>query len=165
MAVGVHRQAAEAAVGPALGHQVEGEAAEAPAWGSVKQKRAVAGFSSSSASSSSTTTMRRSGSSYFTPIEPTSQANGSGVTAPWPSAGLDVGGQVVEQRQQVLAERRHLLLLAPQVDEPALVAAGEEEHPLPGGPSAPGQNTSARGKSYDSPMVTTAPAHPTQRCR
>ena len=61
------------------------------AWGSVKQNRAVAGFSDSSASSSRTTTMRRSGSSYFTPIDPTSQANGSGVTAPGPSAASTSG--------------------------------------------------------------------------
>ena len=74
--------------------------------------------------------MRPSGSSYFTPIEPTSQAKGSGVTAPWPVRGLDVGGQVVEQREQVLAQRGHLLLLAPQVDEATLVAPGEEEDTL-----------------------------------
>ena len=74
--------------------------------------------------------MRRSGSSYFTPIDPTSQAKGSGVTAPGPSAGSTSGDRSSSSAEQVLAERRHLLLLAAQVDEAALVAAGEEEHAL-----------------------------------
>ena len=35
--------------------------------------------------------MRPSGSSYFTPMEPTSQAKGSGVTEPWPGMGSTSG--------------------------------------------------------------------------
>src|SRR5918995_4595616 len=80
--------------------------ANAAAWGSVKQNRAVAGWASSAAvlassvvssvgspvtTSSRTTTIRSSGSSYLTPIEPTSHWNGRGVTSPWPSAGSTSG--------------------------------------------------------------------------
>ena len=45
--------------------------------------------------------------------------------------GFHVGREVLQQRQQVLAQGGDLLLLAPQVDEAALVTAGEEEHALP----------------------------------
>ena len=52
--------------------------------------------------------------------------------------GLDVRRQVLQQGEQVLAERRDLLLLAAQVHEITVDPAGEEEDPLAGRALGPG---------------------------
>src|SRR4029450_2188044 len=83
--------------------------------------------------------------------------------------GLDVGREVVEQGHEVLAQGGHLLLLAPEEHEgatrPPAAPPARKNPRSPGGPSAPGQKISARGKSYDSPTVTRGPARRGRRWR
>src|SRR5690606_15449914 len=121
--------------------------AKALAWGRVKQNRAMPGGSSPVVSSSSTTTMRSSGSSYFTPIDPTTQANDSGVTVPYPAAGSMSGERSSRRAMRYSPSAATCCFSQRRKTRPSSSPPARKKTRLPGGPSAPGQNTSARGKS------------------